>query len=118
MILQLFLFSIIFGLYVIYKSRKTRLNLLLYLGLVFIFAGLIYTGDFLDFLTILLTQTNIDNSFGIIGLINWMWFPGVVFFAMYIGAELILPEKKWYIFSIYLVLGIIYELFLFLDLQY
>jgi len=104
-------------LYVVYKSRKTHLNLLLYLGLVFIFAGLIYTGDFLDFLTILLTQTNIDNSFGIIGLINWMWFPGVVIFAMYLGAELILPEKKRYIFSIYLVLGIIFELFLFLDLS-
>lgn len=103
--------------YVVYKSRKTHLNLLLYLGLVFIFAGLIYTGDFLDFLTILLTQTNIDNSFGIIGLINWMWFPGVVIFAMYLGAELIVPEKKKYIFSIYLVLGIIFELFLFLDLS-
>ena len=103
--------------YVVYKSRKTHLNLLLYLGLVFIFAGLIYTGDFLDFLTIILTQTNIDNSFGIIGLINWMWFPGVVIFAMYLGAELIVPEKKKYIFSIYLVLGIIFELFLFLDLS-
>lgn len=103
--------------YVVYKSRKTHLNLLLYLGLVFIFAGLIYTGDFLDFLTILLTQTNIDNSFGIIGLINWMWFPGVVIFAMYLGAELIIPEKKWYIFSIYLILGIIFELFLFFDLS-
>ena len=103
--------------YVVYKSRKTHLNLLLYLGLVFIFAGLIYTGDFLDFLTIILTQTNIDNSFGIIGLINWMWFPGVVIFAMYLGAELIVPEKKKFIFSIYLVLGIIFELFLFLDLS-
>ena len=112
-----FFFSIIFGLYVIYKSRKTHLNLLLYLGLVFIFAGLIYTGDFLDFLMILLTQTNIDNSFGILGLINWMWFPGVVIFAMYVGAELITPDKKWYVFSIYLVLGIIFELFLFLDLS-
>ena len=101
--------------YVIYKSRSTHLNLLFYLGLVFIFAGLIYTGDFLDFLTILITQINIDNSFGIIGLINWSWFPGVVIFAMYLGAILIIPERKWYIFSIFLVLGIIFELFLFLD---
>jgi hypothetical protein len=69
----------------------------------------------LDFLTILLTQTNFDNSYGIIGLINWMWLAGVVIFAMYLGAILITPKKKWYIFSIYLVLGIIFELFLFLD---
>lgn len=34
---------------------------------------------------------------------------------MYLGAELILPKKKWYIFSIYLIMGIIFELFLFLN---
>jgi len=87
---------------------------LLYLGLTYFFAGLIYTGDFLDFLTVLLTQTNIEEEM-IIGLINWMWFPGVVIFAMYFGAELIMPKKKWTIFSIYLILSIIFELFLFLD---
>jgi len=110
------IFSIFFGLFAIYKSRKAHLNLLLYLGLVYFFAGLIFTGDFLDFLVVLLTGTNIEN-FEIIGLINWMWFPGVVIFAMYFGAELIIPKQKWYIFLIYLVLGIIFELFLFLDLQ-
>ncbi len=87
------------------------------MGLIYIFAGLVYTGDVLDFFTILLTEDNVDNSFGIIGLINWMWFPGAVLFAMYIGAILITPKKKWYIFSIYLVLGIIFELFLFIDLS-
>ena len=46
-----------------------------------------------------------------------MWFPGVVLFAMFFGAELIMPKKKWYIFSIYLVLGIIFEVFLLLDLS-
>ncbi|MFX1499543.1 MAG: hypothetical protein ACFFDH_01110 [Promethearchaeota archaeon] len=79
--------------YALYKSRKTRLNNLLYLGIVFICIGLVYTGDILDFFTILLTESNIDNSFGIIGFINWMWFPGVSIFAMYLGAELIIPKK-------------------------
>ncbi len=110
-----FLFSTIFGFFAIYKSRKNHLDLLIYLGLTYFFAGLIYTGDFLDFLTVLITDTNIDNSFGIIGLINWMWFPGVVVFGMFFGANLILPEKKWYIFTIYLILGIIFEIILFVD---
>ena len=110
-----FLFSVIFGLVVIYKGRKTHLNLLIYLGLTYFFAGLIFTGDFLDFLSILLTDSNIDNSFGIIGLINWMWFPGVAIFGMYFGAKLIIPKKKWWILSIYLILAIIFELFLFMD---
>ncbi|MFX0178533.1 MAG: hypothetical protein ACFE85_20150, partial [Candidatus Hodarchaeota archaeon] len=108
-----FIFSIIFGLFAVYKARKAHLNLLLYLGLVYCFAGLIYTGDFLDFLTVLITETNIGYiySFELIGLINWMWFPGVVIFAMYFGATLIIPEKKWYIFTIYFLLSIIFELF-------
>ena len=34
---------------------------------------------------------------------------------MYIGAELIIPKKKWYLESIYIVLGIIFELLVFLN---
>jgi len=108
-----FLFSIIFGLFAIYKARKTHSNPLLYLGLTYFFAGLIFTGDFLDFVIVLITQTNIDNSIGIIGLINWMWFPGVAIFGMFFGAELILPKKKWTIFTIYLILGILFDALLF-----
>ena len=110
-----FLFSVIFGLFAIYKARKTHSNPLLYLGLTYFFAGLIFTGDFVDFITVLMTQTNIDNSSGIIGLINWMWFPGVAIFGMFFGAELILPKKKWTIFTIYLILGIIFDVLLFYD---
>jgi len=69
----------------------------------------------LDFVTVLITQTNIDNSLGFIGLINWMWFPGVAIFGMFFGAELIIPKKKWSIFVIYLILGIIFDVLLFLD---
>ena len=107
-----FLFSIIFGLFAIYKARKTHLYPLLYLGLTYFFAGLIFTGDFLDFITVLVTQTNIDNSSGIIGLINWMWFPGVAIFGMFFGAELIAPKKKWTVFTIYLILGIVFDVLL------
>ncbi|MHA1884082.1 MAG: hypothetical protein ACXAAI_10080 [Promethearchaeota archaeon] len=89
-----FLFSVFFGLFVAFKSRKTNLNLLMYLGLTYFFAGLIYIGDFLDFLNIIITQNNLDNSFGFIGLINWIWFPGIVLFAMFFGAELIIPKRK------------------------
>ena len=88
-----------------------------YLGFVYIFAALVYTGDVLDFFAILITQSNLDNAFGIIGLVNWMWFPGAVLPAIYIGAILLIPEKKWYIFSFYIILAIIFEIFLFLDLS-
>ncbi|TFG03343.1 MAG: hypothetical protein EU539_12345 [Promethearchaeota archaeon] len=110
-----FLFSILFGLFFLYRSRKLRADLLLFLGTTYIFAGLVYLGDTLDFITILLTGTNMDNSTGIIGLINWMWFPGAILSAIYISAELLFPEKKRHVVAFYAVLSIIFEIFLFLD---
>jgi len=110
-----FFFSCLFGLFFIYKSRRLKLRLLLFLGFVYFFAGLVYSGDVLDFITILITGNNVDNTHGIIGLINWIWFPGAVIFAMYIGVELITPKKKWLIFSIYIALGIIFEVFFLLN---
>ena len=112
-----FAFSCLLGLFFIYRSRKLDADLLLYLGFTYFFAGLIYFGDFLDFITILITGTNVDNSTGFIGIINWMWFPGVILFAMYLGAELMIPNKKKLIMIIYLILGVIFELFLFLDTE-
>jgi len=113
--LGVFFFSFLFGLFFAIKSRKKESNLLLFLGLIYIFAALIYTGDVLDFFTIISTETNINNSSGFIGLMNWIWFPGAVLCAMYVGVILITPKRKWYIFSPYLVLGIIFEFFLFFD---
>jgi len=44
-----------------------------------------------------------------------MWAPTITCLAMYIGAELIIPKRKWYLESFYIVLGIIFELLVFLD---
>ncbi len=115
--LGVFVFSILFGLFALYKSKKFKSNLLIYLGLVYIFAALVYTGDVLDFFTILITGTNVDNSTSIIGLMNWIWFPGAVFFAMVFGAFLLTPEKKWYIIIVYLILAVGFEFFLISDLN-
>lgn len=110
-----FVFSCLLGLFFVYKSKKTDAKLLMYLGFTYFFAGLIYVGDFLDFITILLTGTNVDNSTGFIGIINWMWFPGVILCAMYLGADLMIPNKKKLLMIIYLILGIVFELLLFFD---
>ena len=113
----MFVFSIFFGLFALYKSKKFKSNLLVYIGLVYIFAALVYTGDVLDFFHILITGTNMDNSTGIIGLINWIWFPGAVFFAMVFGAFLLIPKKKWYVIIVYLILAVGFEFFLITDLS-
>ena len=109
------IFSVIMGLFVIYKSRKINANLLFCMGLVFIFAGLCWSAGFIDIVTILLTGNNMDNSYGLFGIWAYMWIPPMFITALYISAEIMIPEKKWYIVPIYVVLGVIFEIFLFMD---
>ena len=111
------IYGIIFGTFLIYKSKRTDAKLLSYLGLVIIFIVLTYLGAGVDFLTILLTGKNMDNPNGLRFTLSLMWYPPLVIIAMYINAELIFPKKKRFFLAIYLVLGIIFELFLFLALE-
>jgi len=109
-----FLFSCLFGLFFIYKAIRKKSRLLFMLGLVYFCAGLVYVGDTLDFITVLVTNANIANPMIFIGLLNWVWFPGAVVPAMFIGAELIIPKRKLIIIIVYLILGILFEVFLFM----
>ncbi len=111
-----FIFSCLFGLFFIFKARAKGVRLLYYLGLVYFSAGLVYIGDFIDFVTILFTGTNFVN-YEILGVLNWMWFPIAGICAIYIGVELMGIKYKWIINGIYIVLGIILEIFLFINPQ-
>jgi hypothetical protein len=109
--------SCVIGLLFFYRSLKLKAKLLTYAGLMTFFAGLLYLGPLSDFMSILVIRDNLENpvTIGIYGRLSYMWVAPSLIFAMYIGAELIKPDKKWYIVSIYIVLGVIFELFLFLD---
>jgi len=101
------------GLIFYYQSRKLGIRLLTYLGLFICSVGLVWLAPCLDFLTILLTGTNMDNR--IYAILGYMWAPTVTCLAMYIGAELIIPKKKWYLISFYIVLGVFFDLLVFLN---
>jgi len=109
------IFGIIFGLFFLYKSRKSGARILAYLGLVNILAGLMYLGVFTDFLVVLATENNLDNSTGLVGILSYIWFAPVMIIALYIGAELLVPDKKWYLMLIIFILSAIFEVFFFLD---
>ena len=82
------------GLFFIYQSRKTNAKLLFHAGLMLLFCFLVYSGSIIDFITILLTNENINNQFGIVGVLNWgLIWPGAVFFV-YFNSEILIPEKK------------------------
>ncbi|MFX1328874.1 MAG: hypothetical protein ACFE91_12165 [Promethearchaeota archaeon] len=108
------IFGIIFGLFFIYNSRKTKAKLLTYLGLANILAGLMFLGVFTDFLFVIILQENITND-GIVGILSYIWFAPVIITSMYIGAELLAPKIKKYIVIIFLILTLFFEIVIFMD---
>ncbi|MFW9878424.1 MAG: hypothetical protein ACFFG0_35530, partial [Candidatus Thorarchaeota archaeon] len=106
--------GIVFGLFFIYKSRKTGAKLLFYLGLANMLAGLMFLGVFMDFLFVLFLRENIKNN-GIVAILSYIWFAPVIITSMYIGTELLIPKIKLHIFIIVLIISIIFEIIIFLD---
>jgi len=103
------------GMFCIYTSIKTNAKLLFYMGFVIFGGCFAWLGEFIDFLTILATGNNLDNSYGLHGLINYVWLPITSLSVIYIVVELIQSKKKWYILSVFIVVAIIYEIILFLN---
>ncbi len=118
----LFISGWVLGIFFIYQSRKTKAKLLLFLGIAFIFTVLGYWGVCFDFLSILSTDTipyptyptppffvNIRLS------LVFMWIGVTYLMTLFIGTELLIPKKKYYLLIVALFLTIVYELFIFLD---
>jgi hypothetical protein len=110
--LIVFLIGVIIGLLSIYKSIKMEAKLLRVTGFATLCAGFTLLGPTVDFLTILVTGDNIE-PYCLYGLLSYVWSAPLTIFGLYFGAELIIPDKKKIIVSIYAVLSIIFEIFLF-----
>ncbi|MFX0031772.1 MAG: hypothetical protein ACFE8E_07930 [Candidatus Hodarchaeota archaeon] len=109
------IFGIVIGIFFIYKAKKTNARILNFLGLANLFAGLMYLGVFLDFLYVLPTETNIDNTSGIVGILSYIWLAPAIITSIYIGAELQIPKLKWYIVILFVILSISFEIIIFID---
>jgi hypothetical protein len=103
--------SVIFGSFSLYKSIKLKAKLLAIAGLVMIFVGFLWLGPTIDFFLKLITDTNISPSV-IYVFLSYTGVPVALFFAMYLGGELLVPKYKWILVGIFLVLGAIFEFFL------
>jgi len=109
------IFGFIFGFFFLYKARKSSAKILTILGIVNILAGLMYLGVFTDFIVVLATETNLDNTYGLVGILSYIWFAPVMVLALYIGAELLLPKKKWYLMAIIIIICIVFVILFFMD---
>lgn len=108
--------NLIIGIFSLYKSRKLKAKLLTVTALTIFFIGLLWLGPTTDFLKILITGTNI-NPVWLYPILSYMWAAPGIFFGMYIGGELLMPRKKWYLLTIFLIISIVYEFVLFINPQ-
>jgi len=107
-------FGVIFGIFIAFKAYKTNVKLLFYTGIMIMFCGLFYLGQFADFFTIIITGRNLNPVY-LYGILCYMWVAPALAIGIYLGGELMLPEKKKYLIIIYCFLGILFELFIWLD---
>ncbi|MFX1379190.1 MAG: hypothetical protein ACFFA4_08845 [Promethearchaeota archaeon] len=103
--------STTFGLLSLYKSIKLKAKLLTFAALTMFFVGCLWLGPTVDFFMVLLTGANI-NPISVYSLLSYLWVAPTLIVAMYLGGELIFPKKKWILVGIFIVLGAIFEYFL------
>ena len=107
--------GLVIGLFCFYKSRKTNARLLFYMGIIIFSFCFPLLGEFIDLLTILTTGNNMDNSYGLHGLIVFAWTPVLGLCIAYFAVELLDLKKKWYILSVMIILCVLAEIALFID---
>lgn len=109
------IFGTIFGLHLFTSAHKINAKILKYMGLNILFATWCYSGYMVDFFSVIIWGENVPNTNGWIGIIGGMWLAIALIFAVYVGAELFFPNYKVRFTSIFIVIAIIFEFFLFFE---
>ena len=110
-----FSFSLFYSIPNLYKARKIRAKTTIFLTTNLFLAGLVSLSSVIDFITIALTNNNMDNALNQHGLLRWVWVGIFVPLCVYSATDVILPNKKKSLLFFMIGLSIIYELCLFLD---
>jgi hypothetical protein len=101
----------IFGLLSFYRANKLGAKLLAWAGLTMFFVGFLWLGPFLDFIMVVFFHTNITPIY-LYAILSYLWVAPALVVAMYLGGSLMFPKKKWIIVGIFVVLGLVFEYFL------
>lgn len=109
------IFSLVFGIYILYIARKSNAKLLYYMGVFILSTGLMYLGVFSDFLAVLFTKNNLDNTNGMVGLLSYIWFLPLQVASSYLFGQVINPKKKWIVIFSQWILSTLFALAIFLD---
>jgi hypothetical protein len=103
----------ILGLFFSFQGRKTNTKLLFYYGLGLFGIGIaLGLGTFIDFITVLITGNNMDVYLKL--YLTWAPIPFVGVILGYVYSEILIPNNKWYFFSLILTQNTLYLLDLFI----
>ena len=109
------LLGIIFGVFFFYQSRKKNIKLLIKLGFVTMFAGLLYLGVLIDFIWVIFNRANFPNEYRQVALLSYIWFAPVMIAAISMTTEVLEFKRKKFLIGIYVILGIIFNILIFID---
>jgi len=101
----------IFALLSLYKSIKLKAKLLTIAALTMLMVGFLWLGPFIDFILVVSLTTNITPVY-FYSLLSYMWVAPALVFALWLGGELLIPKKKWILIGSFIVLGAVFEYFL------
>jgi len=110
------LFAFTCGLSIIFQARKIKAKLLFFMGLNIFFTGFNWLIPSVDFFSILLKGQNIVADKIIwAGILTYMWTPLIILISFYIGAELMISNRKKFFLSPCIILCIVFEILLLFD---
>ncbi len=104
------IFDIIAGSIFLYKSKKENVRLLVYFAFSYVSVSVIFLPYFIDFISILFTDSNLNLEIYIFLSIarNIIAEPVLISF-IFVGTTLLLKEKRKYMLWVYLIMLAIYE---------
>lgn len=101
----------IFALLSLYKGIKLKAKLLIVAAIGMLFVGAFWSGPSLDFILVTFTGTNI-TPIEFYAILSYMWVAPALIVSMYLGGSLLIPKKKWLLVGVFIILGIVFEYFL------
>lgn len=107
--------GIIMALLLFHKWRVNNVRMHFYTGLIILLAGLCYLGVYLDFIAVLLTGQNITNTYGRVALLSYIWIPPLFTIGIIVFADILIPNKKFYLALIYITISILFYIAIFSD---
>ena len=107
--------GVVFGIFFFYQSKKKNIKLLVKLGFVTTFAGLLYLGVLIDFLYVFLTGKNFPNEYRQVALLSYIWFVPVMIAAILMTTEVLEFKRKKILVFLYIILGVIFNILIFID---